>query len=153
MARILIVDDIAVYRQKLKSIFENEGHEVVGQAANGLQAVMKYKELQPDLVTMDLLMDGVDGFDGIGRIRANDPEAKILVVSSVREKEKVMMALEKGAYAYIIKPFEHSKVASVLENMGFSVDKEKRDDLLKEMEVLKTKKKHIQSEFKHLSRG
>jgi len=127
MARVLIVDDTVIFRQKLKHILENEGHEVIGQAANGLQAAVKYKELKPDLVTMDIVMAESDGIDGIQRIKSNDPNAEILVVSSVREKEIVMHALSEGAHAYVLKPFEPVKIITTLENMGFKIDQVERD--------------------------
>ncbi len=84
----------------------------------GMHAALMYSDLNPDLVTMDILMDNKDGFIGIEKIIELDKEAQILVVTSVREKEKVMHALDLGARAYILKPFDEVKFVSTLKKLN-----------------------------------
>lgn len=115
MAKVLIVDDAFVIREKLRIILKKAGHEVVGEAGNGLQATLMYKRLHPDIVTMDITMPGVNGIDGLKRIRAYDPEACVIVISAMSQKTMVLEALEEGATGFILKPFNNEKVLTVIE--------------------------------------
>lgn len=117
MASVLIVDDAFVIREKLRIILKKAGHEVVGEAGNGLQATMMYKRLRPDIVTMDITMPGVNGIDGLKRIRAYDSHACVIVISAMSQKTMVLEALEAGAAGFILKPFNHQKVLAVIEEV------------------------------------
>ncbi|HET60525.1 MAG TPA: response regulator transcription factor [Chloroflexi bacterium] len=102
--RILIVDDHAVVRKGLSAILETEqAFEVVGEAANGNQAVWKARSLQPDVILMDLVMPEKDGIAAIKEIKKDDPQAKILVITSFSEDEKVFPAIKAGALGYLLK--------------------------------------------------
>jgi len=142
MARMLVVDDVAMHRHKLKQIIESEGHEVVGEATDGSQAVLKYKNLKPDLVTMDIMMGENGGIEAIKRIKEYDPNAMILVVSSIAEKDIVLDALECGAHAYVLKPFDKDKVANTLQNIGF-----KRIDNSDEIQKLKNRNEKTKNQL------
>ena len=119
MASVLIVEDSYNDRKNLIRFFKDYGFEIAGEAINGMHAALMYEDLSPDLVTMDLLMDSKDGFLGIEKIRALDNGAQIVVVTSVRDKAKVVKALDLGAAAYIIKPFDKTKLTHTLHQLGF----------------------------------
>ncbi len=110
MARVLVVDDAAFMRMLIKKILTQAGHQVVGEASNGKEAVEKYKELKPDLVTMDIVMPEMDGITAVKEIMKIDPNAKIIMITAVGQEAKVMEALKSGAKGYIVKPFQAPKV-------------------------------------------
>ncbi|MBD3340672.1 MAG: response regulator [Candidatus Lokiarchaeota archaeon] len=113
--KILIVDDAKFLRHKLIEIIDKiEYAEVVGEAENGIQAINLYKELKPDLVTMDLIMPEMGGIEAIEKIVEYDKEAKIVVISIMGKEEKALEAAEKGAKDYIEKPFQEEQVIKVL---------------------------------------
>lgn len=94
---ILVVDDAAFMRMKLKDILEKNGYTVVGEAANGLEAVSLYQEVKPDLVTMDITMPEMDGIDALKRIKALDAGAKVIMCSAMGQQGMVMDAIKAGA--------------------------------------------------------
>lgn len=104
-------------RTILGSLLLDLGHQVVGEAANGQQAVERYQELKPDVVTMDLTMPHMDGLQAIDEIMALDPQARIIVCSALAEKRTIRNALERGAKDYILKPFHGARVASTMEKV------------------------------------
>ncbi len=110
MAKILIVDDAAFMRMMLKNILGSNGHEVVGEAADGVQSVEKYEQLKPDLVTMDIVMPVMDGIEATREIMQSYPDAKIVMCTAVGQQAKVLEAMKAGAKGYIIKPFQAPKV-------------------------------------------
>ncbi|HBG16693.1 MAG TPA: two-component system response regulator [Firmicutes bacterium] len=112
--RILLVDDAQVIRVMLTKILKAAGYEIAGEASNGLEAVEKYKDLNPDLVTMDITMPTMSGIEAVREIRKYDPEAKIIMCSAIGQKSMVIEAIEAGARNYIIKPFEPQKVINVI---------------------------------------
>jgi two-component system chemotaxis response regulator CheY len=101
--RILLVDDAQVIRVMLTKILKAAGYEIAGEASNGLEAVEKYKDLNPDLVTMDITMPTMSGIEAVREIRKYDPEAKIIMCSAIGQKSMVIEAIEAGARNYIIK--------------------------------------------------
>ncbi|MEM0449582.1 MAG: response regulator [Methanomassiliicoccales archaeon] len=105
--RVLIVDDSVVMRSMIKDILSKNGFEVVGQAKNGAEAFELYTKLKPDLVTMDVIMPGETGIEVVKRIMAVDPNARVLMVSGLNQKNLVMQAMENGAREFVVKPFEH----------------------------------------------
>ena len=115
--RILVTDDSMLMRSKLRMILEAEGYEVVGEAANGIEAIKKYKDLRPDLVTLDILMPIKDGFQALREIRAIDPAAKVIMVSSTLTKEKILEALKLGARNFLLKPFNHEALLKVVKSV------------------------------------
>lgn len=110
MAKVLIVDDAAFMRMMLKNILGSNGHEVVGEAADGAQSLEKYAQLKPDLVTMDIVMPQLDGIEATREIITSHPEARIVMCTAVGQQAKVLEAMKAGAKGYIIKPFQAPKV-------------------------------------------
>jgi two-component system chemotaxis response regulator CheY len=114
--KVLIVDDAAFIRNRIKKVVETiENTEVIGEAANGVDAVTLYKELNPDLVTMDLIMPEADGIKAIEEIMKINNKATIVVVSAMGQEVTVADALEKGAKEYIRKPFKEEDIYRALE--------------------------------------
>ncbi|WP_448516297.1 chemotaxis protein CheY [Pseudothermotoga sp.] len=116
--RVLIVDDAAFMRMLLKDIITKAGYEVAGEAANGVEAVEKYKELKPDVVTMDITMPEMDGITAIKKIKEIDPNAKIIVCSAMGQQAMVIEAIQAGAKDFIVKPFQHSRVVEALQKLS-----------------------------------
>lgn len=115
--KILVVDDAQFMRTMLSKLVEEEGYEVVGEAVNGKEAVEKYKELEPDLVTMDITMPEMDGIEAMELIKEFDPGADIIVCSAMGQKPMVVDALEAGANDFIVKPIKSEKVKEALSNI------------------------------------
>ena len=108
--RILVTDDTAFMRLLLQKILTEWGYDVVGEADNGKEAVRLFERHRPDLVTMDVTMPILNGVEALKRIRAIDPDARVLMVSAMGQKNMVMQALREGAQGFLIKPFEKEKV-------------------------------------------
>jgi DNA-binding NarL/FixJ family response regulator len=127
-ARVLIVDDSAVARKSLREIVSSLGYNVVGEAANGAQAFVEYTKLKPDIVTMDLTMQGLGGAEATSKIIAADPHARIVVISAMETRQGIIDALERGARHFIVKPIQKDKIAAALKNVmeqDFDLDKHK----------------------------
>jgi NarL family two-component system response regulator LiaR len=102
--RILLVDDHAIVRDGIRSLLATEpGIEVVGEADNGRDAIVKVDSLQPDVILMDLVMPGMDGIEAIRSIVAQQPGARILVLTSFTADDKVFPAIKSGAMGYLLK--------------------------------------------------
>ena len=102
--RVLIADDHAVVREGLRGLITSEpGMEVVGEAADGVEAVLKARTLQPDVILLDLMMPRMSGLEAIGEIKSENPEARILVITSFAEDNKVFPAIKTGALGYLLK--------------------------------------------------
>ena len=114
MARVLIADDASFMRQMIREIIEPEGYEVVGEATNGIEAVEQFEELQPDLVTMDIVMPKRSGIDAVKGILAEDPQAKVVMCSALGQETLVTEAIQAGAKDFIVKPFKPDAVISTL---------------------------------------
>jgi two-component system chemotaxis response regulator CheY len=106
MATILIADDAQIMRNILRLMLEKAGHEIVGNATNGVEALERYVQLKPELVTMDIHMEGGDGMTGLEQIVQQDPAAKVLMVSAVGQEQKEEEARNLGAVGYVRKPFQ-----------------------------------------------
>lgn len=117
MARVLIADDASFMRQMIREIIEPEGHEVVGEATNGIEAVDLFNELSPDLVTMDIVMPKRSGIDAVKAIIAEHPTACIVMCSALGQETLVMEALQAGARDFIVKPFKPDSVISTIANL------------------------------------
>ena len=112
--KILIVDDAAFMRMMIKDILTKNGFEVVGEAADGAQAVALYQELQPDLVTMDITMPEKDGITALKEIKAVNPSAKIIMCSAMGQQAMVIDAIQAGARDFIVKPFQADRVIEAI---------------------------------------
>ncbi|MEC5422682.1 response regulator [Virgibacillus sp. C22-A2] len=112
--RILIVDDAAFMRMMIKDILNKNGFEVVGEAQDGVQAVEKYNELQPDLVTMDITMPEMDGITALKQIKDSHSEAKVIMCSAMGQQAMVIDAIQAGAKDFIVKPFQAERVVEAI---------------------------------------
>ncbi|MCX6693598.1 MAG: response regulator [Methanomicrobiales archaeon] len=117
MGRILIVDDTLFMRTLLKNILFAGGHDIVGEAGDGDEAIAKYQELKPDLVTMDIVMPKMNGIEALKGIRAHDPNAKVIMCTAVGQEQMVKLAIKTGAKGYIVKPFQAPKVLEEIKNV------------------------------------
>ena len=115
--QILIVDDAAFMRMMIKNILTDNGYEIAGEAGNGMEAVEQYKELEPDLVTMDITMPELDGIEAVEQILAFDNSAKIIMCSAMGQKAMVIEAIEIGAKDFIVKPFNADRVIEAVEKV------------------------------------
>ena len=114
MKKVLIVDDASVVRLMIKKVLNKGDFEIVGEAATGTEALTKYKDLRPDVVTMDITMPEVDGIQATKDIMAFDENAKVVIISGIDQKEMLWQAIKAGAASYIVKPFENDRVISTL---------------------------------------
>lgn len=111
---ILVVDDAAFMRMMIKDILSKNGYEVVGEANDGAQAVEKFKELKPDLVTMDITMPEMDGIAALKEIKTIDPNAKVIMCSAMGQQAMVIDAIQAGAKDFIVKPFQADRVIEAI---------------------------------------
>jgi two-component system chemotaxis response regulator CheY len=116
--KLLIVDDAMIMRLRIREIALQAGWEVVGEAANGNQAVEMFRNLKPDLVTMDIVMPSMDGVESLRAIRDYDPNARVCMVSAVNQREKLAECIRLGAIDFIVKPFEKTQLISLFEKQG-----------------------------------
>jgi two-component system chemotaxis response regulator CheY len=117
MATILIVDDASFMRNSLKYVVENAGHTVIGMAKEGKEALELYRKHKPDIVTLDLLMAGVDGISTLKAITKEDPKAKVIMVSAVGNEDKQEEARKIGAVGYIRKPFKPTEITDEIDKV------------------------------------
>jgi two-component system chemotaxis response regulator CheY len=110
MARVLVVDDAAFMRKMVGDALTNGGHDVVGEAGNGVEAVSQYQALTPDLVTLDITMPEKDGLAALADIMAADPSAKVVMCSALGQESKVLEAIKLGAKDFVVKPFQPARV-------------------------------------------
>ena len=108
--KVLVVDDAAFMRMMIKDILRKGGYEVIGEAEDGSKAVEKFKELRPDLVTMDITMSDMDGITAVKEIRKIDPAAMIIMCSAMGQQAMVIDAIQAGAKDFVVKPFQPERV-------------------------------------------
>jgi two-component system chemotaxis response regulator CheY len=112
--RILIADDALFMRNMLREIFVKAGFQVVGEAVNGVEAVERYHELRPDLVTMDIVMPLKSGIEALQQITREDPDARVVMCSALGQEALVIEAVQAGAKDFIVKPFKEERVLDVV---------------------------------------
>ena len=126
MATVLVVDDSRIIRNGLKNVLEKLGHIIIGEAGNGYEGVKLYKELYPDVVTMDITMPVVsgikNGMDAVKQIIEFDEFANIIMITAHGEQQKVMQSIKNGAKGYILKPITRDKVRESMQRVGFDSD-------------------------------
>jgi two-component system chemotaxis response regulator CheY len=110
MARVLVVDDAAFMRKMVGDALAKGGHEVVGEAGNGVEAVARFQELKPDLMTLDITMPEKDGLSALAEIVAADPSARVVMCSALGQEAKVLEAIKLGAKDFVVKPFQPDRV-------------------------------------------
>ena len=115
--RVLIVDDASFMRQMIREIIEPEGFEIVAEAADGVEAVAQFEAMQPDIVTMDIVMPKRSGIDAVKGILELDPDARVVMCSALGQESLVMEALQAGAKDFIVKPFKPEAVLETLNKL------------------------------------
>ena len=115
--RFLIVDDAIFMRTVLKKMLLDAEFDVVGEAGNGMQAIDMAKELQPDVITLDITMPEMDGIQAIDKILEASPNSKIIMCSAMGQHSKVVEAIKRGARDFIVKPFEKTRVLQAIYNV------------------------------------
>jgi two-component system, chemotaxis family, chemotaxis protein CheY len=110
MARIMVVDDAAFMRKMVSDALAKGGHEVVGEASNGVEAIARFQELKPDLMTLDITMPEKDGLAALADIMGADPSARVLMCSALGQESKVLEAIKLGAKDFVVKPFKSDRV-------------------------------------------
>jgi len=114
---VLICDDAAFMRMMIKDILSKNGYNVVGEAENGLKAVEKYAEVSPDLVLMDITMPEMDGIAALKKIKANDPNAVVIMCSAMGQQAMVIESIQAGAKDFIVKPFQADRVIEAVKKV------------------------------------
>jgi len=117
MKTILIVDDSSLMRRVIKQIVIKNGYDVIGEAVNGRIGVEKYKELNPDIVTLDLIMDEMNGLEALKQIIEINPDANVIMVSSMGQEVIVRDAIVTGAKNFLLKPFDEKQVMDALKKI------------------------------------
>ena len=117
MARVLIVDDASFMRMTIRRMLEPEGYEIAGEAGNGVEAVQKYIELQPDVVLLDITMPEMNGVDALKRMKEYDPKARVVICSAMGQQAMVAQAIQSGAKDFIVKPFEKDRLIAAIKRV------------------------------------
>lgn len=117
MKRVLIVDDAAFMRISIRNIISKNGYEIAGEAGNGNEAVQKYMELRPDIVTMDITMPEVNGLEALKQIRQIEPSAVVVMVSALGQESMVRDAVMAGAKGFVVKPFKEETIMAALSKL------------------------------------
>ena len=110
MARVLVVDDAAFMRKMVSDALAKGGHEVIGQAGNGVEALERFRELRPDLMTLDITMPEKDGLATLKDLMELDPSAKVIMCSALGQESKVLESIKLGAKDFVVKPFQPDRV-------------------------------------------
>ena len=110
MARVLVVDDAAFMRKMVSDALTKGGHEVVGEAGNGTEAIARFQELKPEVTTLDITMPEKDGLTALKEILTLDPGARIVMCSALGQESKVLEAIKTGAKDFVVKPFQAERV-------------------------------------------
>jgi len=110
MARVLVVDDAAFMRKMVTDALTKGGHEVVGEAGNGVEALEQYRALKPDLTTLDITMPEKDGISTLKELIELDPAAKVVMCSALGQESKVLESIKLGAKDFVVKPFQADRV-------------------------------------------
>jgi two-component system chemotaxis response regulator CheY len=114
---VLVCDDAIFMRTMISDILSQAGYEVVGEAESGNQAVQRYQQLKPDLVTMDIVMPDMGGIEAVREIIKIDPSARILMCSAMGQQALVIEAIQAGAKDFVVKPFQPSRVLEAVQRV------------------------------------
>jgi two-component system chemotaxis response regulator CheY len=114
---VLVCDDAIFMRTMITDILTQAGYEVIGEAESGAQAVEKFRQLRPDLVTMDIVMPDMGGIEAVREICKENPEAKILMCSAMGQQALVVEAIQAGAKDFVVKPFQPSRVLEAVQRL------------------------------------
>lgn len=114
---VLVCDDAIFMRTMIADILTQAGYQVVGEAESGVEAVQRYQELKPDLVTMDIVMPEMGGIDAVREIIKHDPDARILMCSAMGQQALVVEAIQAGAKDFVVKPFQPARVLEAVQRL------------------------------------
>src|SRR5256885_13380649 len=114
MARILVVDDAAFMRKMVSDALTKGGHEVVGEAGNGVEAVTRFQELKPEVTTLDITMPEKDGLAALKAIMELEPAARVIMCSALGQESKVLESIKLGAKDFVVKPFQAERVLEAI---------------------------------------
>ena len=114
MARVLVVDDAAFMRKMVTDALTKGGHEVIGEACNGIEAVERFRELRPEVTTLDITMPEKDGLTALREILTLEPAAKVVMCSALGQESKVLEAIKAGAKDFVVKPFQPDRVIDAI---------------------------------------
>lgn len=115
MARVLVVDDALFMRKMVSDALTKGGHEVIGEAADGAQAVEQFKALDPDVCTLDITMPEKDGLEALRDILVLDPGARVIMCSALGQDAKVIESIKAGARDFVVKPFQPDRVLEAVD--------------------------------------
>lgn len=114
---VLVCDDAIFMRTMIADILTQAGYKVVGEAESGVEAVRRYQELKPDLVTMDIVMPEMGGIDAVREIMKIEPTARILMCSAMGQQALVVEAIQAGAKDFVVKPFQPARVLEAVQRL------------------------------------
>ena len=117
MANILIIDDSRTSRKILRGIFEEDGHTIVGEAKDGEEGCEMYAQLRPDIATMDITMPKLDGVEALKKIKADFPDAKVVMVTAAGQKHNMLEAVQNGASEFLTKPFDVAQIKETIKKL------------------------------------
>ena len=120
---VLVVDDSKTSRKMLTDVLTRMGLEVIGEAVNGEEGFLKYKELRPDIVTMDITMPVMNGLESLLLIKHEDENAKVVMITAAGQKNNLMQAVKAGAEEFLTKPLEESEIRRVIGEITAKFDK------------------------------
>ena len=113
--RLLVVDDAMIMRAIIKDTAKKAGWEIVGEATNGAEAVTQFRELKPDMTTLDIVMPEMDGVEALRVIRDEDPQARVVMISAIDQRAKLNECIQLGALNFIVKPFDKQRLLSLFQ--------------------------------------
>jgi two-component system chemotaxis response regulator CheY len=113
--RLLVVDDAMIMRAIIRDIATKAGWEIAGEAANGVECVARYRELRPDLVTLDIVMPEMDGVETLRTLRREHPDARVVMVTAIDQRAKLSECIQLGAIDFVVKPFDKERLLSLLQ--------------------------------------
>lgn len=120
--RLLVVDDAMIMRSIIKDIATKAGWEIAGEAANGVECVARYRDLRPDLVTLDIVMPEMDGVETLRTLRREDPAARVVMITAIDQRAKLSECIQLGALDFVVKPFDKARLMSMLQTYGSNAD-------------------------------
>ena len=145
--KILIVDDISVMRKAIRNVLTSAGYKDIHEAENGLEAVLKYLEILPDLVLMDIMMPGMDGVEAVHQIKSFNPDAGIVMCTAVGERKMIIKCMKLGVKDYIVKPFTPGKLSKVVSRALGRKDYKFNKKLLSSSEIQKMEKVEVDENY------
>ena len=113
--RVLIIDDLAFMRAAIRTVLEEAGMEIAGEAENGKEGIILYMQTKPDIVLLDIVMPVMDGITTLQRLIRDDPSARIVMCSALGEQELIVRAIQLGARDFVVKPFQPKRIVSAIQ--------------------------------------